>query len=137
MLLAMPERRESSSGKRHPRRREPIKYEIRGRSGAVRAAFTIDPASGCWISTGPSTGNGYRRTSGKPAHRDAYERLYGPLPAGFECHHLCRNRECVNAAEHIVAISRADHQKLHTFERRARADAEDDCGNVLIAEKVR
>lgn len=104
--------------KRRPRRREPIKYEIRSRSGEVRPAFVVDDVTGCWISTGPSTGNGYRRTSGKPAHKDAYERLYGEVPEGFECHHLCHNRECVNAAEHIVILPIADHRKLHAHDRR-------------------
>lgn len=115
----MPSAPESEGRRRKRRKPAPIKYEIRGRSGQVRPAFHIDPATGCWISTGPTTGNGYRRTSGKPAHRDAYERLYGVLPSGYECHHLCRNRECVNAAEHIVALPRGDHHKLHAFERRS------------------
>jgi hypothetical protein len=106
-----------SAGTYDRRRSAPIKYEIRGRDGRVRPAFVIDASTRCWLSTGPSTGNGYRRTSGKPAHRDAYERLYGPLPADVECHHLCHNPECVNAAEHIVALSRDDHRKLHAHLR--------------------
>ena len=115
--------------KRPPRRsrrrkRDPIKYEIRGRDGVVRPAFVEDPITGCWISTAPSTGNGYRGSSGNPAHKDAYERLCGLVAEGSDCHHLCGNRECVNA-EHIIALSRADHAKLHAFlraERRRRAD---------------
>lgn len=106
-------------GKR-PGRHQPIKYEIRGRDGRRRPAFDVDVATGCWNSTGASTGNGYRRTSGKPAHRDAYQRLYGPVPPGYECHHLCQNPECVNAAEHIIALSSDDHRKLHAYLRAQR-----------------
>lgn len=99
---------------------EPIKMTIRAKNGVERPAFIIDENTRCWNSTGPSTGNGYYRTSNKPAHRDAYERLYGAIPAGFECHHVCENPRCVNAAEHIIALSKQDHAKLHAFLRTRR-----------------
>lgn len=43
------------------------------------------------------------------AHRVAYELLYGPLPAGYELHHLCENKACVNV-DHLVAVTRALHE---------------------------
>lgn len=113
--------RKRRDARRQPWRKpkEPIKLEIKGRDGRLRPAFEVDDATGCWISTGPSTGNNYCRTSGKPAHRDAYERLYGRVPDGFQCHHLCETPKCVNP-EHIVAVSVADHAKTHRYLRSAR-----------------
>ena len=102
--------------RRPPRKQEPIKYEIRGRDG-VRPAFVIDERTGCWNSSGPSTGNGYRGSAGKPAHKDAFIRMHGAIPPGFDVHHLCLNPECVNAAEHLIILSRRDHAKLHAYLR--------------------
>jgi hypothetical protein len=47
----------------------------------------------------------------------------------MECHHLCGNTECVNAAEHIIALSKADHAKLHAFARRQKTKKNEDDGN--------
>lgn len=46
------------------------------------------------------------------AHRFAYELTHGPIPSGLELHHRCENPSCVNA-DHLVAITRADHIRLH------------------------
>jgi hypothetical protein len=35
-------------------------------------------------------------------------------------HHLCFNRECVNAGQHLVILTRPDHAKLHAFLRARR-----------------
>lgn len=51
--------------------------------------------------------NGYTRSTlnGKRdyAHRNAYRQAHGPIPAGFDIDHLCRNRACVNAS-HLEAV---------------------------------
>ena len=68
---------------------------------SLEAAFwfyvELQPAEeGCWNWTGTKA-NGYGRIGhGRPAHRFAYELLVGPIPAGFDLDHLCRNRACVN-----------------------------------------
>jgi hypothetical protein len=49
-------------------------------------------------------------------HREAYERRYGPIPAGHDVHHRCLNTACLNA-EHMVALSDLEHAKEHrTFD---------------------
>jgi hypothetical protein len=57
--------------------------------------------------------NGYGEVSVnhrmRMAHRVAYELLRGPIPDGWELHHLCENKACVNV-DHLVAVTRALHE---------------------------
>lgn len=64
-----------------------------------------DPDTECWEWMASKQSNGYGRFGvggrdgrGLRAHRVAYELLVGPIPAGLEIDHLCRNRGCVNPA---------------------------------------
>lgn len=65
---------------------------------------------GCWIWTGATMPNGYgvsqsrRRAGSRLAHRIAYERGRGPIPAGLTIDHLCRVRSCVNPV-HLEAVT--------------------------------
>lgn len=45
-------------------------------------------------------------------HRLMYEAQRGEIPAGYVVHHACENKRCVNP-EHLRAVSRADHTRLH------------------------
>lgn len=73
-------------------------------------ARVCEDDSGCWLFTGADNGNGYgafydssqKRQRG--AHRFAYERVVGTIPAGLTLDHLCRVRRCVNPS-HLEPVS--------------------------------
>lgn len=73
-------------------------------------------SSPCWIWQLARKGRGYASmyVNGKylSAHRVFYERSNGEITAGFQLHHLCEVKECVNP-DHLVALSPGDHAKLH------------------------
>lgn len=67
-------------------------------------------ADECWLWTGSSKSDGYGNIGGGhgkniSAHRASYELARGPIPAGLEIDHLCRNRLCVNPA-HLEAVTK-------------------------------
>lgn len=68
--------------------------------------YVID-GNGCWEWIGGKHPRGYGSwyIGGKTyrAHTVLYEREYGPIPAGMELDHLCRNTSCVNPA-HLEAV---------------------------------
>lgn len=72
-----------------------------------RVEVPVD-GDGCWIWTGCKAGFGYGRPMyrgrSRSAHRIAYELLVGPIPAGLELDHLCRNPPCVNPA-HLEPVT--------------------------------
>lgn len=64
--------------------------------------------NGCIEWTGKSRVNGYARSNGIYLHVAEYERLVGPVPAGLELDHLCRNRACVNV-EHLEPVTHSEN----------------------------
>ena len=75
--------------------------------------------SGCWeYAAKTRQGDSYRQVTvivdGKQrfiyAHRAAYEALIGPIPAGKQLDHLCRNRMCVNP-EHLEPVTAKENTK--------------------------
>lgn len=78
----------------------------------LRKRLVADEA-GCLNWTGALTHNGYGEVGngigGKVrVHRLAYEVARGPISAGLEIDHLCRNRRCCNP-DHLEAVTREEN----------------------------
>ena len=70
-------------------------------------------ADGCWVRAGRLNLSGYAQFSAGGhvlAHRWVYERWFGPIPAGWQIDHLCRNRVCVNPA-HLEAVTASENTR--------------------------
>lgn len=53
---------------------------------------------------------GYGRRGPHLAHRWSYETHVGPIPAGLELDHLCRNTTCINP-DHLEPVTRAENNR--------------------------
>ncbi len=68
----------------------------------------------CWVWTAATTnGYGYLQIGGRQgrrvqAYKLAYEWLVGPVPAGLQLDHLCRNRRCVNPS-HLEPVTQLEN----------------------------
>lgn len=73
----------------------------------VMRNFTVNEA-GCWIWSMGISFYGYGqikwKREQKPAHRASWEVLRGPIPAGLQIDHLCRNRACINP-DHLEPVT--------------------------------
>lgn len=85
----------------HQRRKAPVEY-------------IVDQDTGCWEWQRALSGHGYGNVSvnGKnlPAHRFVFERHRGPIPAGMELDHLCRNTRCVNP-DHLDVVTPKENKR--------------------------
>jgi hypothetical protein len=76
--------------------------------------YVIDSATGCWDWQGVLSWNGYARIRRDNrlqwAHRWYFEQKNGPIPAGKDLDHLCRNTRCVNP-DHLEVVSKAENQR--------------------------
>lgn len=77
----------------------------------IRARSRRDDSTGCLVYTG-RTWDGYGQISlrGRDVrvHRVAFEIERGPIPAGLEPDHLCRNRACFNV-EHMELVTKREN----------------------------
>ena len=97
-----------------PERLERIRYE----SDEARFWSKVNRRGpdDCWNWIARHTANGGygtiqiggRAGSFVRAHRYAYELLAGPIPAGLQIDHLCRNRLCVNPA-HLEPVTQQEN----------------------------
>jgi hypothetical protein len=72
---------------------------------------------GCWIWNGATRG-GYGRFrvnyKAHDAHKWTYEDKYGPIPDGYDLHHVvCETKRCVNP-DHTMIIEHDRHATIHS-----------------------
>lgn len=70
----------------------------------------------CWLWTGAAFTVGYGQWTGSGqveyAHRVSYELAHGIIWPGYDVHHECEVKLCVNPA-HLVALTRLEHRRRH------------------------
>lgn len=68
----------------------------------------------CWTWPGHKTSGGYGQIrsvyKNVYTHRVAFEAVHGPIAAGLEIDHHCRNRLCCNPL-HLEAVTTAENQR--------------------------
>jgi hypothetical protein len=81
----------------------------------------------CWPWRGPVKRGGYGfftvrdpRKRTVYAHRQAYELLVGPIPAGLTIDHLCRVPGCANPAHMEVVTRSENNRRRRGFNQKAR-----------------
>lgn len=69
---------------------------------------------GCWQWKGPKYATGYGQMhvaeikAPRRVHRLSYELFVGPIPEGYEIHHLCGQRDCIRPT-HLQAVHPTEH----------------------------
>lgn len=82
----------------------------------------VEKTDSCWLwtaATNPGTGYGQfaiRHGVQVQVHRYSYALANGPIPEGFDVHHTCHVRRCLNPA-HLQALSRSQNLALRKVRR--------------------
>lgn len=90
---------------------QPIRY-LTGHQRRSSPVDYIEDENGCWIWQRHVLPGGYGLVTGRStAHRVYYEKFVGPIPEGFDVHHKCEVRACVNP-DHLEPMARRPHRRL-------------------------
>ncbi len=89
---------------------QPLRFIPKHQKPKYPNNYIVDPETGCWVWQGAKLPGGYgtMSRSGEQiyTHRYYYERAKGPIPAGLQLDHLCRNRACCNP-DHLEPVTHA------------------------------
>jgi hypothetical protein len=97
-----------------------------------RPAFVVTP-QGCLAYDGSLNKKGYgRRGAGKTVHREAWEQLVGPIPSGYEVHHICERKDCARI-DHLMCLSKAAHALLEGRPLKLKADDVEEILRLIVA----
>jgi hypothetical protein len=77
--------------------------------------------NGCWLWRGKVGTNGYAMFQIDRkyirVHRASYQAFVGPIPAGLQIDHLCRNRACVNP-QHLEPVTQRENTRRGFLSRK-------------------
>lgn len=86
----------------------------------------VDPITGCIYYVGRPRDR-YRwiwhEGKSETAHRIAWEKANGPIPAGKLLHHRCENEGCINA-DHLEVMDTVEHNRVHNKAVHLNAEAQ-------------
>lgn len=100
----------------------------------LRAKYTVDGSTGCWVWNGAKGDLGYGvfRYQGRnqPVHRASYKMHKGEIPKGLVLDHLCRNPSCINP-DHLEPVTQLENvnRGVSAQTKRAAAAAKTHCRN--------
>lgn len=97
---------------------KPVHWLLSDENAAQRfLKFVRQVEDGCWEWVGALDYGGYAvfqlNDETLRAHRWWYDYHNGPIPAGYQVHHVCRNPRCVNLG-HLEALSPVEHKAAHS-----------------------
>lgn len=99
------------------------------RNRGAAPLYDVDPVLGCWNWKGALTRDGYARsTRGADGrqhnrYRIEFERAKGPIAAGMQLDHLCRNRRCINPA-HLEPVTAGENSRRGVAAKLTRVQVE-------------
>lgn len=89
----------------------------------VRFWAKVKKVDDCWYWQGGISHKGYGKFQPKArldmsAHKYSYELKFGKVPTGFDLHHTCKHKRCVNP-DHLVPVDSNEHRKLSWEDRKS------------------